>query len=129
MVLRMSSMLHCEGHQDLVVNPSGVIVNPDYYCLGASPDRAVYDLSNEQEPFGFLEVKCPYSARNLAPTEACGLNGFCCHLNGNTLELNKSQCFYAQIQVQMAIGERPWCDFVIYPLKGIRIQRIPFDKT
>ena len=28
----------------------------------------------------------------------------------------------------MAIGERPWCDFVVFTLKGISVQRIPFDK-
>ena len=69
---------HRQGHPNLVVSPSGVIVNPKYYCLGTSPDGAVYDPSNVQQPFGFLEVKCPY------PIEACGLSGFCCRLNGTT---------------------------------------------
>ena len=28
----------------------------------------------------------------------------------------------------MAVGCRPWCDFVIYTSKGILIQRIDFDE-
>ena len=28
----------------------------------------------------------------------------------------------------MAIGERPWCDFVIYTTKGVSVQRVLFNK-
>ena len=27
----------------------------------------------------------------------------------------------------MAVGERPWCDFVVYTTQGISVQRILFD--
>ena len=33
------------------------------------------------------------------------------------LQLKKSHIYYCQIQGQMAIGERPWCDFVVYTKK------------
>ena len=29
----------------------------------------------------------------------------------------------------MGIGERAWCDFVIYTEQGISIERIPFDQN
>ena len=29
----------------------------------------------------------------------------------------------------MAIGERPWCDFVVFTGKGLSIQRIEFDEN
>ena len=41
--------------------------------------------------------------------------------------LKKSHIYYAQVQGQMGIGERLWCDFVIYTCKGITIERINFD--
>ena len=28
----------------------------------------------------------------------------------------------------MGIRNRPWCDFVVYPLKGISVSRVKFDK-
>ena len=28
----------------------------------------------------------------------------------------------------MAIGERPWCDFVVFTKKGISIERVLFDE-
>ena len=43
--------------------------------------------------------------------------------------LRTNHQYYAQVQGQMAIGERPWCDFVVYTPKGINIQRIHFDKN
>ena len=27
----------------------------------------------------------------------------------------------------MAVGQRPWCDFVIFTTKGINVERILFD--
>lgn len=118
------------GHSEIIVTASGVIINPLWSFLGASPDGAIYDPLNLQEPFGFLEIKCPYSARNLTPAEACAQSGFCCRLTSTgQLELKETHQYYAQIQGQMALGERPWCDFVLFTLKGISVQRIRFNKT
>lgn len=118
-----------QGVKDIVVTPSGVIINPSWCFLGASPDGAVYDPSNLQQPYGFLEVKCPYSFRNMTPAEACGNSTFCSRLNNSgELELKETHQYYAQVQGQMAIGERMWCDFVIFTLKGISVQRIFFDQ-
>ena len=70
------SYQQCHGHVGLVVAASGVIINPSYCFLGASPDGAVYDPVSLDKPFGFLEVKCPYSTRSSTPIEACGTSGF-----------------------------------------------------
>jgi len=37
---------------------------------GARPDGAVHDSSATDRPYGFLEVKCPYSHRDRTPAEA-----------------------------------------------------------
>ena len=41
--------------------------------------------------------------------------------------LTTSHQYYAQIQGQMAIGCRPWCDFVVYTTKGINVQRVQLN--
>ena len=56
----------------LTVCASGFIVSTSHPFLGASPEGAVYDPSNSLQPFGFLEIKCPYSACDIFPLEACG---------------------------------------------------------
>ena len=122
------------GHPDLSVAPCGFHISPEHPFLGATPDGAVFDASHAEEPFGFLEVKCPYAQRNVTPAEACSTPGFCCTLQVNPdgttqLFLRTNHIYYAQVQGQMAVGNRPWCDFVIYTSKGISVQRIQFDKV
>ena len=95
----------------------------------ATPDGAVYDPIQPDKPYGFLEVKCLYSSKDLTPAEACKKSDFFCtyYQATNQLKLKKSHKYFAQIQGQMAIGERQWCDFVVYTLKGISVERINFD--
>lgn len=121
---------HNHGHPELVVSTCGFLIDTTYSCLGASPDGAVYDPSDVQQPFGFLEVKCPYSVRGMSPTEACATSGFCCELDAGTgqLKLKESHQYYAQVQGQMGIGERLWCDFVVYTTMGLCVQRIPYNE-
>ena len=123
---------HQNGHDGLVVAKSGFLVSHSHPFLGASPDGAVYDPTELTQPYGFLEVKCPYSCRNISPTEACSTSGFFCTLETDSdgsqhLHLKSNHAYFAQIQGQMGIGDRPWCDFVVYTLKGISVSRVKFD--
>ena len=119
------------GHPSLSVAPSGFFVSHIHPFLGATPDGAVYDPSDIANPFGFLEIKCPFTARNVLPSEACDDSTFCCTFDSrtNAPTLKRSHNYYCQTQGQMAIGERPWCDFVVYTKKGIHVERIKFDKA
>ena len=100
----------------------------DHPFLGASPDGTIYDPTHP-DPYGFLEVKCPYSHRDHTPEVACSDPLFCCELRGDSkvVSLKRGHKYYCQIQGQMAIGSRSWCDFVVYTSKGINIERIAFD--
>ena len=117
------------GHPDIAVGESGVIINPSYCFLGATPDGVVYDPIQTDKPYGFIEVKCPYSSRNLSPIEACENSDFFCIYDqtSNQLKLKKSHKYFAQIQGQMALGQHSRCDFVVFTFKGISIERINFD--
>ena len=121
------------GHPNLSVAPCGFHISKSHPYLGATPDGVVYDPLNLDEPFGFLEVKCPYSHRSNTPEEASSTSGFCCSLEANSdgaqqLYLRRNHIYYAQVQGQMGVGGKPWCDFVVYTTKGISVQRIQFDK-
>ena len=85
------------GHPELLTTKSGFIINPSFPFLGASPDGAVYDPSNQDKPFGYVEVKCPYSARDKTPLEAAGNSSFCCtSTSDGNLILKKQHAYYAQ---------------------------------
>ena len=114
---------HEHGYDGLTVGQSGFLICESHPFLGATPDGTVYDPSNPQQPFGFVEVKCPYSQRDHTPAEARSSPGFCCNLNthvdgSQTLQLKENHAYFAQVQGQMAVGDRPWCDFVISQERG-----------
>ncbi len=106
------------------------MISEEHPFLGASPDAAVYDPSHI-EPFGLAEVKCPYSCRQITPVEACSRPNFCCtvSMNGNVpgLKLRKEHLYYSQVQGQMGVTKRKWCDFIVYTEKGLSVERIKFD--
>ena len=122
---------HANGHPDLAYSQCGFHISETHPFLGASPDGAVYDPSETDQPFGFLEVKCPYTSRDILPREACKKTGFFCSYNTTTcsITLKRQHAYYAQVQGQMAIGQRKWCDFVVYTYKGIHVERIWFNEA
>ena len=66
--------------------------------------------------------------RKKTPLEATAdLSVYCTIGSDGDLVLKKTLSYYSQIQGQMAIGERTWCDFVAYTSKGLSVQQIPYD--
>ena len=106
----------------------GFNICQQYPFLGATPDGGVYDPTNVQHPFGLLEVKCPFIHKEHTPIEACSDSKFCCELNDGMIKLKNSHSYFCQIQGQMAICKRQWCDFVIYTTKGIAINCVHFNE-
>lgn len=107
------------------VEQSGLVIHKKYVFLGASPDGVV-NCNGEN---GLLEVKCPFSYRCSTPVEATENKDFCCDLVNNELKLKDKHSYYYQVQGQMALTGYEWCDFVVWTLRGISVQRIHFDKT
>ena len=53
----------------------------------------------------------------------------CLVLDGeNVPRINKEHYYFDQIQFQMGCTGAPWCDFIVYTLKGMVIDRVCFDK-
>ena len=117
------------GHNGLYCTKSGFVISEEYPFLGASPDAVVHDPTNLEEPFGVVEVKCPFSFRQFTPIDAAKSASFFCELSssGSNLKLKHSHQYYCQVQGQMAITGRKWCDFVVYTEQGISVERISFD--
>ena len=53
---RYTQYQQANGHSELLVTESGFILNPSFPFLGASPNGAVYDSSNEDQNFEFVEI-------------------------------------------------------------------------
>jgi hypothetical protein len=120
-LLHMQSQHH--GH--VQVHKSGLVLDREMPFLAASPDRLV-NCQHCQPVQGLLEVKCPSVHKNKTPEEACGDSDFCCQLIDGQVRLKENHNYFFQVQGQMGVCGKLWCDFVIWTLKGMSVERINF---
>jgi putative phage-type endonuclease len=80
-----------EASRNVFVERTGFWVHPEIQWLGVSPDRLVGDD-------GLIEVKCPNTTTHL----------------GYLFENKIPSDYYKQIQCQLWVTGRQWCDFVSY---------------
>lgn len=106
------------------VHKCGLIVNPKFSFLGASPDSKVCVGDGQS---GLVEVKCPFSARDKTIIDACEIRDFClAQVDGQVL-LKKNHNYFYQVQGQLLISGAEFCDFVVYTKKDLFTQRITTD--
>ena len=73
--------------------------------MGASPDGLVTNPS-ERQPYGLVEIKCPACAEKIPLLD----------------QLKKGHNYYYQIQGQLQITCRQWCNFVVWTSAGQYIE-------
>ena len=102
--------------------------------MGASPDGLVVDPS-EQQPHGLVEIKCPARAEKLSLFDLCTKkeykSTFCLRYINDSYELKKRNNYYYQIQGQLHVTGRSWCDFVLWTpsatVNNLFVERIYCD--
>ena len=121
------------GHQ-VVVKDCGLSLLASRAYLGASSDGRVYDPASTLQS-GVLEIKCPYSIdgkliikERVADIVKAHRSKFFLEQNGDQLALKRNSRYYCQVQGEMAILKVPWCDFVVWTVVDIHIERIYFDR-
>lgn len=108
-----------EAHPGAKVKECGLIVSLELPFLCASPDRLV-------DEDGVLEAKCPYTAANYATLEETSRH----HNIGvkvckkGCLCLNQKHKYYYQIQGQLHVTGRHYCDLVMWSPRDFFEQRI-----
>ena len=119
------------NHDQLVVTDCGLVINPQWPYMGASPDGIIECKCCGK---GVLEVKCPYSHREesvLSP--ALNDNKFCLKMDNGELHLSHEHAYYYQVQTQMFVCNVNYCDFCVctFPLEeeesSPNIERITRD--
>ena len=113
-------------HRNFSCKLSGFVISNQVPFIGASPDGVVEcECCGE----GCIEIKCPYShAEKSASEAAClDLKNFEVVEGVPHLKQNESSAYFCQIQCQLAVTKRDWCDLVVYTHSGIFTQRIAFD--
>lgn len=106
-------------HTDFYCFCSGLIIDEEHNFLAATPDAVT---QCECHGNGVLEIKCPFSTRDIDPEEAeCLENGSLC----------KSHQYYYQIQTQLFVTGADFADFVVctFPncIPTLHVERIQID--
>ena len=83
--------------------------------MGGSPDGL---MSCKCCGDGLVEIKCSYMYQNKTPHEACLDHHYHVYLDENNLvKLKYSSSWSIQIQGQMGVCKKQWCDFILYTKK------------
>lgn len=112
-------------HTQFLCTPAGLVVNPNYPYLGATPDGWV---DCECCGRGTVEIKCPYTYRSTDPNT---INDSTFYLQrfSDQLKLDPKHKYYYQVQMQLSICEVNYCDFVVWTLAGMATIRIHRDEA
>ena len=109
----------CTG---LPVAETGIWLDPNG-VLGASPDGLIGQNH-------VLEVKCPYTQRNLTIAEAVLNDSFCLKRNHDgTYQLKQDHVYWHQVQGQLFLTRRHFCFFVVWTTKESTVLLIKRDET
>ena len=107
-------------HTQFSCTPAGLVVNPEYPHLGASPDGWVNcDCCGR----GVVEIKCPYKYRFTHPDCISDSTFYLQHFS-DQLKLDPRHKYYYQVQMQISICEVNYCDFVVWTLAGMVTIRV-----
>ncbi|KAM4537015.1 uncharacterized protein PAE49_021422 [Odontesthes bonariensis] len=120
--------LQSKIHTDLKVEQSGLQINPAFPFLGASPDGLVSCACCGD---GLLEIKCPFSGKDVGLQAAAENRGFCLQLSNGAYNLQRDHGYYYQVQAQLFVTGKQHCDFVVWCTKEgnqeLFIERIAAD--
>ena len=99
------------SHQDFSCTKAGLVINPLYPHLGASPDGFVRCCCCGD---GLVEIKCPLSVKDDHPDILREKpKSF---LNEHGLVMTHK--YYTQVQGQSLVSQKKYCDFVVWTPKG-----------
>ena len=87
----------------------GLLIHPDIYWMGCSPDGIIYD-PNKNPSVGILEIKSFFSMKGKTVEECLELKrDICIHRNENgEISLKQSHKYYFQLQGLMGISGLLW---------------------
>ena len=101
-----------EKHEQFSVVNSGLVLNPQWPHLGASPDGIITCVCCGR---GVLEIKCPYSHRN-SKVEDVATDTHSCLKKSDTdhcLHLDHDHAYYFQVQAQIFVCQVEYADFCV----------------
>lgn len=111
-------------HLNFQCATAGLHISVEKPFLAATPDGLVTCSCCGE---GVLEVKCPYNGRNGTVKELALSKSACVSLTGGKLRLRTDHSYYYQVQLQMFVTQRKYCDFVLWTVREFVMLRVYYD--
>ncbi|CAG9763623.1 unnamed protein product [Ceutorhynchus assimilis] len=113
-----TAIVKYEQINNVTVDRCGLFIDPNHPFLGASPDGLIGEK-------GIIEVKyLPSIKGKLVASEV----RHCYSIINNEIKLKQNHNYFYQVQGQLNITNRDFCDFVIYTDDDFHIERINIDR-
>ncbi|XP_077516907.1 uncharacterized protein LOC144127829 [Amblyomma americanum] len=113
-----------EKHDMFKCSKSGLHLSTRYPFVGATPDGLVCCACCGK---GVVELKCPFSLREVDVTEMATA-GSCLETVNGVVQLRRQHGYFYQVQTQMAVCDVQWCDFVVWTPNLLHVERIQKDR-
>ena len=75
-----------------------------------------------------MEIKCTFTHQHKYTKDIAREGNYNVHLLNGEVKLNQNCSWYAQIQTQLFVTSKTWCDFVLFTHKDIAVDRIYFNQ-
>ena len=112
------------SHVNFSVETKGLVINPSYPFIGASPDGIVKcDCCGER----ILEIKCPYKMKD-KDLKVEHSNFYLKKKEDGKMKLERSHEYFYQVQTQLGVCQLEEAFFVVWNTTGIHIEIIKFDR-
>ncbi|XP_014675741.1 PREDICTED: uncharacterized protein LOC106815748 [Priapulus caudatus] len=111
-----------QSHENHQLTNSGLVMNPAYPFMGATQDSLVScDCCGD----GCVEVKCP-CRKDFAEIDS----RFCLEKvdEEGKLQLKRTHAYHYQVQTQLFVCNKDYCDFVVWTEGALHIERIEPDE-
>lgn len=121
-----------EQHEGFLLSKSGFFVSQDIH-LGASPDGLVSCKCHQP---GLVEIKCAVKHWNKDPKSREVMEALPYLVKSEkSYVMNTNHKYYSQVQFQMGVTGRKWCDFVVFTALCVMddvppfVLRVDFDEV
>lgn len=105
------------------INDCGIFIDENIPYLAATPDGIIGDDT-------IVEIKCPYAARQVSPTDAMLNKISDIHRIFDKIDdtrMNQRHAYYFQVQGQLHITQRNYCIFAVWTPFGLKYTFVERD--
>lgn len=109
------------SHTDFDINPTGLLISPDYAFVGASADSVSSCSCHGKR---VVEVKCPFTHRESTLQEYLVHKSSCLGTSPH-IHIKETHSYFSQVQLQMMVHDVSLADFVIWTPKFTILVHVP----